>query len=200
MVVMAKDTLKNKVERLLRAPVIVSPLRVHGITLVETSAPKQTETTQRWKAGLSVEGLAATLRTKIEFSRSVAAEGQEFAAIDRDLARTYGLPPFLATHYTAAAAVVQKIQALAQRTEPQARDVFDLHHLFARPETAALLLNLEQRSSIPVAVDRAVEISFDDYAAQVVAYLDPAQAELFESRSAWDAMQEAVVSRLTELR
>jgi predicted nucleotidyltransferase component of viral defense system len=199
-VVMAKDTLKNKVERLLHAPVISSPLRVHGITIVDTSAPKQTDTTQRWKAGLRVEGLAATLRTKIEFSRRVAAEGQEFAAVDRDLARTYGLPPFLATHYTVAAAIVQKIQALAQRTEPQARDVFDLHHLFARPETAGLLLHHEQISSIPVAIERALEISFDDYTAQVVAYLDPAQAELFEARSAWDSMQEAVVSRLTELR
>lgn len=187
-------------ERLLRAPVLVSPLRAHGITIVETSAPTQTETTQRWKAGLHVEGLAATFRTKIEFSRRVAAEGQEFAAVDRDLARTYGLPPFLATHYTANAAIAQKIEALAQRTEPQARDVFDLNLLLARPETAALVLTDAQKASIPAALERVVEISFDDYAAKVVAYLDPVQAELFQARAAWHAMQEAVVSGLTELR
>ena len=39
-------------------------------------------------------------------------------------------------------------------------------------------------------------ISFDDYAAQVVSYLDPEQRELFESRDAWNAMQSSVVSSL----
>jgi hypothetical protein len=46
-VVIAKDTLKNKVERLLKSPALTAPLKMHGLTIVETSAPKQTETTQR---------------------------------------------------------------------------------------------------------------------------------------------------------
>src|ERR1051325_5828182 len=54
---MLAGTLKNKVERLLRAPIVEAPLRSHGVTIAEYSAPKQTETTQRWKIGLRGEGL-----------------------------------------------------------------------------------------------------------------------------------------------
>ena len=37
--------------------------------------------------------------------------------------------PFVFNHYTPSAAYRQKINALATRTQVQARDVFDLHHL-----------------------------------------------------------------------
>jgi predicted nucleotidyltransferase component of viral defense system len=198
-VVMGKGTLKNKVDRLLRAPSVTSPLAARGITLAEISLPKQTETTQRWKVGLRVERLGTPLRTKIEFSRRAAVIGGAYEAVSRDLARTYGLTPFLATHYTAGEAIAQKIRALAGRSEPQARDVFDLSHLLARPETRTMVLSTEPRSHVARAVERALGISFDEYASHVVAYLDPAQADLYAGRETWDAMQEAVVSRLTEL-
>ncbi len=48
---------------------VTSPLAAKGITVVETFTPTQTETTQRWTAGLRVAGLAVPVRTKIEFSR-----------------------------------------------------------------------------------------------------------------------------------
>jgi hypothetical protein len=44
--IVAKDTLRRKVDRLLASPAIASPLRSQGVEIVETSAPKQTETTQ----------------------------------------------------------------------------------------------------------------------------------------------------------
>jgi hypothetical protein len=196
---MAKETLKNKVERLLRAPAVARPLAARGITIADTSAAKQTETTQRWKAGLHVLGLSAPLRTKIEFSRRAVAKGGAFEAVDRDLARAYGLPPFLATHYGTHAAITQKILALAGRTEPQARDVFDLSHLLARPDSRGLVLSPEERKHVAGAKGRANAIMFDEYVAQVVAFLDPQQADLFADRAAWRLMQEAVVARLTEL-
>jgi hypothetical protein len=43
-------------------------------------------------------------------------------------------------------------------------------------------------------------IVFDEYAAQVVAFLDPDQQMLFEDRSAWDAMQGEVIQRLEALQ
>jgi len=43
----------------------------------------------------------------------------------------YELPPFMSSHYTPAAAFMQKIMTLATRRETQARDVFDLHLLIA---------------------------------------------------------------------
>lgn len=198
-VVLAKETLKNKVDRLLRSPLVLAPLKTRGVEVVDTSTPKQTDTTQRWKAGLRVSGLDVPIRTKIEFSRRDAFDGAAFEATHREVLRPYGLTPILATHYTTHAAITQKIHALAGRTEPQARDVFDLGHLLAQPDAEGLLLSDRQRLWIPGAMERAIGISFDEYVAKVVAYLDADQADLFRDRSAWDAMQEAVVSRLESL-
>jgi predicted nucleotidyltransferase component of viral defense system len=96
--------------------------------------------------------------------------------------------------------VAQKIHALAGRTEPQARDIFDLNLLLARPEAGTLILTDAERRWIDKAIEQAMSISFDDYASKVVAYLDPRQAALFEERSSWDAMQDSVISRLQGMR
>jgi predicted nucleotidyltransferase component of viral defense system len=199
-VVMSRDTLKNKVERLLRSPLVAAPLRTRGLEIVEISRPKQTDTTQRWKVGLATRGIDLPIRTKIEFSRRDAMAGAEFQAVDPDVLRPYGLTPFLATHYTTYAAVMQKIKALAGRGEPQARDVFDLNLLLARPEAHEIELLDAEKRWLDKAIDHALSLSFDEYASQVVAYLDPSQAELYEERASWDTMQEAVVSRLEALR
>lgn len=199
-VVLAKDTLKNKVERLLKSPMVTAPLKAHGLTLVETSAPKQTETTQRWKVGLQRAGDALPIRTKVEFSRRDGLEGAKFEAAEREVLRPYGLTPVLATHYTTAIATRQKVHALAARTEPQARDVFDLALLLARPEAADLPLDDAAKKWLDAAIDHAIAISFDEYASKVVAYLEPSHAELYAGREAWDALQEDVVARLAALR
>jgi hypothetical protein len=199
-VVIAKETLKNKVERLLRSPAVAAPLKAHGLTIVETSAPKQTETTQRWKVGLRREGDELPIRTKVEFSRRDAIEGTNFEATDREVLRPYGLTPVLAAHYTTAAATRQKIHALAARTDPQARDVFDLSLLFSRPDAAGLALDAAAKKWLTGAIDHAMGLSFDEYASNVVAFLEPGHAEVYADRSAWDAMQEDVALRLEALR
>jgi predicted nucleotidyltransferase component of viral defense system len=199
-VVIAKDTLKNKVERLLRSPIVVAPLKTKGIEITESSASKQTETTQRWKVGLRATGTSLPLRTKIEFSRRDAIRDVAFGGVNPEVLRPYGLTPFLATHYTTEAAITQKIHALAGRTEPQARDIFDLNLLLARPEAAQLSLLARQKQWLAPAIERATNTSFDEYRSKVVAYLEPSQVELYEDASAWDAMQTAVVSRLEALQ
>jgi len=199
-VVMAKETLKNKVERLLRAPLVAAPLKAKGIEISESSATKQTDTTQRWKIGLGTKSSSVPLRTKLEFSRRSAIEGAAFASVDPEVLRPYGLTPVLATHYTTRAAIVQKIQALAGRSEPQTRDVFDLNLLLARPEAVQLSLSEAQKRSLPLAIEHAQGMSFDDYRSKVVAYLDPSHVELHEDRSAWQSMQDAVISRLEALQ
>jgi cytochrome c1 len=141
-----------------------------------------------------------TVRTKIEFSRRDTMTGTAFEAVGADVLRPHGMTPFLATHYVTHTAIAQKIHALAGRTEPQARDVFDLNLLLARAESHEVTLLDGQKRWLADAIDRANSISFDDYTAKVVAYLDPAQAELYEDRSAWGTMQEAVVSRLEAWR
>jgi predicted nucleotidyltransferase component of viral defense system len=199
-VVIARETLKNKVERLLRSPAVTAPLKANGLTIVETSAPKQTETTQRWKLGLRREGEELSIRTKVEFSRRDAIEGAKFEAADREVLRPYGLTPVLAAHYTTGAAIRQKIHALAARAETQARDVFDLSLLLARADAAGLPLDAAAEKWLPEAIDHAMGLSFDEYASTVVAFLEPSHAELYRERAAWEAMQEDVVSRLEALR
>lgn len=199
-VVIAKDTLKNKVERLLKSPAVTAPLKTHGLTIVETSAPKQTETTQRWKVSLQRASDELPIRTKVEFSRRDDIKGAKFEAADREVLRPYGLTPVLASHYTTAFATRQKIHALAARTEPQARDVFDLALLLARPDAAELALDAAAKKWLDDAIDHAMAISFDEYVSKVVAYLEPSHAEVYADRSTWDAMQEDVVARLEMLR
>jgi predicted nucleotidyltransferase component of viral defense system len=195
-VVISKNTLKNKVERLLRSPLVTAPLKTREIQITEVSAPKQTDTTQRWKLGLRTSGIDVPIRTKIEFSRRDAMSGTTFGAVDSLVLEPHGLTPFLATHYATQSAIAQKVHALAGRSEPQARDVFDLNLLLARPDAREITLADTEKRWLAQAIDQAMSIPFDDYASKVVAYLDPNQAVLYGNRSSWNVMQEAVVSRL----
>ncbi len=195
-----RETLQNKVNRLLQSPLVTAPLKTLGMDVVDMSTPKQTDTTQRWKLGLRVRGVGVPLRTKIEFSRRDTIEGSAFERVDRGLLQPYGLTPFLATHYTAHAAIAQKIVALAGRSEPQARDVFDASHLFARADSVGVRLSPTQRRSVPAAIENASGVTYDGFRSKVVAFLDPEQADLFGSETVWNEMQDAVLARLAELR
>jgi hypothetical protein len=199
-VVIARETLKKKVDRLLDSPLVRAPLAAQGLSIVEASAPKQTDTTQRWKVGLKVEGSAVEVRTKIEFSRRDAIEGAELGATDGALARSYGLGPVLANHYACPAAIGQKVRALAGRAEPQARDVFDLSVLFARPDAARVVLDRATKGQLPVAIENAMSIGYDEHVSKVVAYLDPDHAPPYEGQAAFRLMQDTVVAELERLR
>ena len=196
----AKETLRNKVERVLSGPALRAPLRSAGIEVAEISAPKQTNTTQRWKVGLMVRGSSVPLRTKIEFSHRRAIDGEVFGATPLSVTRAYGMTAVLATHYGLRAAVAQKVHALAERSEPQSRDVFDLAHLFARATAKQVALTSEEKAWLHPAIEHALAMSYDDYASKVVAYLDPEHSAPFEPRDAWDVMQESVASSLEALR
>jgi len=113
-------TLKERVTKILAGPALVLPLRSRGIAIVETSAPKQTET-QRWKVSLAAEGRALPLHTKIEFSRRKTAEESRVEPVAASVLAEYGLMPLLAPHYPLVAAIRQKSGALIHRSTVQAR-------------------------------------------------------------------------------
>jgi len=123
---------RDRVRELLASRPFLQILEARGVALDRVSEPKQTDTTQRWKVGLRVMGVAAPLPTKIECSRRGLENGVELGSVDPLVARGHRLPPFMVSHYAAATALRQKVGALAGRKEMQARDVFDLHHLLAR--------------------------------------------------------------------
>ena len=90
----------------------------------------------------------------------------------------------------------QKVKALADRREVQARDVFDLGIVLI-PRVGGRSEELRSvRPSLEEAMNRAMTLTYAEYKAQVVAYLHPDHAEPLGSSEAWEAMQLQVVEFL----
>jgi hypothetical protein len=188
--------LKDRMTKLLSGPALTLNLRNRGIEVASSSAPKQTETTQRWKIALAVQGLALPQPTKIEFSRRATTEEAVLEAIAPSVLAEHQAIAFLAPHYPLGPAVRQKVRALADRREVQARDVFDLGAVLI-PRTGGETSVLQaDRSAIKAAMERAMSVSYADYKSQVVSYLHPDYRESMGSPEAWDAFQLKVVEYL----
>jgi hypothetical protein len=125
-------------------------------------------------------------------------EGVSLGAVEPELIRRYKMYPVLVQHYDAGAAFAQKVSALAARTEPQARDIFDLK-LLVDAGAAAGPLRKKQLEQLPRAIENAMSISFEDFVGQVVAYLEPEHQADFSTRAAWEMLQEHVVDTLQGL-
>jgi hypothetical protein len=189
----------EKVSATLSGPALTLALRSRGIAITSVSAPKQTETTQRWKIGFSAEGHSVALHTRIEFSRRPTTEESKVEPIAASVLAAYQLMTFLAPHYPLAAALRQKVGALAGRSIVQARDVFDLGVLFAK--SGGKVDALEPiRSLLPKAIERAMDVSYAEFKSQVGSYLQPDHLDTYGSREAWDALQMRVVDLLEKAR
>jgi len=192
------DALRDRVDGILGSRTLQESLASSGVEILRTSAPKQTSTTQRWKAQLRSASNDLPLHTKIEFSRRGLADDSALEAVDPRLIRRYRLMPLLACHYLLPGAIRQKVRALVDRREVQARDVFDLSLLFANagddlPELGDLA------SRVPEAVARVLDLSYADSQGQAAAYLEPEHAASVGSVDAWEALQLQVISALEQL-
>ena len=196
--IVAKETLRKNVDKILAAPLLTRPLAAYGLAIQSASSPKQTDTTQRWKVALRAEGRSVPLQTKIEFSRRGDTDEFHLDPVDTALAHAYRMTPPLANHYLAPAAIRQKVRALAGRTEVQARDVFDLALLLARAGGKVAGAGTEMKTYAKAA-ERALAISYDAFTAQVVSYLAPDDAEPYASREAWEALQLQVVDAIEKV-
>ena len=170
-------------------------LKSRGIVLRGASAPKQTDTAQRWKMSLAGEGRSLPLHTKVEFSRRGTTEEAKVESVAAGVLADYQLMPLLAPHYPLDAAVRQKVSALVGRSAVQARDVFDLAVLFARAGHKIYGLR-PVRAQLPGAIERAMEVSYADFKSQVVSYFKPEHVDEYGTRQAWDALQSQVVESL----
>lgn len=189
--------LKDKVRAVLAARAFSQALAARSIDVEHVTEHKQTPTVQWWKFGLTVAGVARPLPTKIEFSHRGLDAGVEVNSIDRNVIGGYGLASFMASHYDRAAAVRQKVRALAGRTETQARDVFDLHHLLARGPLAAVLPGIDRRS-LALARERALTVDFAMFKGHVLAFLPPDEQATWDSASVWETVVLEVVNALEE--
>jgi len=125
------QTLRDRVRDVFRSRPFAQILETGGIFLDRVTEPKQTETTQRWKLSLRVETRRRPAPDKDRVFTSGLDDGVVFGSVDPSVIRAHRAPPLMLSHYDAPTALRQKIGALAGRRETQARDVFDVHHLFA---------------------------------------------------------------------
>ena len=190
-----EHALRDRVRGILASHPFGQLLEARGIAIEHVTEHKQTPTVQRWKFGLTSARHGPPLPTKIEFSRRGLDEGVEFGSVDPAIIARYRLVPFMVSHYGAAAAVEQKVRALAHRTETQARDVFDVHHLIAAgaPLTA---LRAVSRDDLAQARARACRIDFAIFKSQVLAYLAAEEQPRFGSADAWDTVVLEVLEAL----
>lgn len=198
----ARDTLKSNVRKILQSSSFLKPLATRGIEISAVSEPKQTDTTQRWKLLLRVKSRAIPLPTKIEFSRRSLGQTVQFEPVDSELIQAYGLYPIYTNHYAREIALHQKILALVQRTEIQARDVFDIDLLISPAENLATGKKSHKNITDDVlekAKMNALAISFRDFKSQVLAYLMPQYQPHYDQKR-WDQIVERVISFLERLK
>jgi predicted nucleotidyltransferase component of viral defense system len=169
-------------------------LRAYGIADLEVNDPdkaKHTATTQRFRVQLVTAG-GERLPSKVEFSRRTSATddaGTESAQVDSEIARRYQRLAFRCQHYGGRAAVVQKVLALAGRTVPQARDVFDLDILQRGGHTQGVRLHSTLgQAKCAAAIEKLGSLSFDDFVGQVLEFLDEEQRRELDSPVAWQTM------------
>ena len=190
------QTLKSKVDKILASLPLLKLLQGYGVTQISFSAPKQTETTQRWKIQLQTSNSELPLHTKIEFSRRADVTERELGSVGMRICQAYGLSPTRLSHYGHDAAVAQKVLALANRTLTQARDIFDLYHLLhiSKPQAAEY-----EPEVLAKAQEALASISFADYKSQVVNFMEIDQQEIYDSDDYWQTISNQVFQYLSEL-
>ena len=191
--------LEEKIDEVLASPATGLVLRSGGLAIDQVTKPKQTATTQRWEPWIAVSGRRVPLRTKIEFSHRDGDPRRILEAVPDRVVAPYALRAPTMQHYTADAAIEQKIRALARRAETQARDVFDLELLLRRHRDSTRPGQIESEV-LELALERALDLPFEAFRDQVVPFLDPETVQLYDDRTAWVQIQAFVSERLMELR
>jgi predicted nucleotidyltransferase component of viral defense system len=194
-------TLKKNGYKILQDAAFLRSLRVFDIDAIDVNDPakaKHTETTQRFGCSL-VRSSGVRLPTKVEFSRRADDPGNAAASepVDAAIALPYRKLAFRCRHYTGSAAIVQKIDALAGRTVPQARDVFDLGILIRGGHLdTAVAEDLLKDAPVRQAIACLMELHWDDFNGQVVEYLDDDSRDAFNKRDHWVTLQNLVYESL----
>jgi predicted nucleotidyltransferase component of viral defense system len=189
-----KTTLEKKINKILESTNFNRILQSKGIEIVRSTAVKQTETTQRWKVLLRDRTSTISIPTKIEFSRRRMDKYVAYAAVDRDVINQYSLYPIICNHYERDTAFLQKVNALINRTETQARDIFDLKWLLDQGANAKL--NEFSPGEIKLAIKNAEGMEYADFKGQVVAYLIDEYKQYYDSPEKWDEIRTQVITTL----
>lgn|SRR5574341_1183845 len=192
------DTLSERVMGILHSMTLLDALRTYGISRVippDLRVAKQTATVQRFKIHLLTPA-GADLFTKVEFSRRGLDMPVRTGGVTASILGAYRMPPLVLQHYGPEAAIRQKLRALLNRAEPQARDVFDLYTLSSQPEALSPEVWRLSGSGRSRTRETVLAISHAQYRDTVVDYLGPDDREMFGSAEMWDEIRLTVLSRL----
>ena len=192
------DALREKVGSILSGKPFKIILEVRGIAVEHVTEHKQTETTQRWKFGLTVPGQKEPVPTKIEFSRRGLEAGSVFESVSPEIIRLYELPPLMANHYPGPTVWRQKTGAILSRAASQARDVFDLHLLLETGLKPALGLTGKGEADLARIKENVLAVDFGQFKSQVISYLEPDLQPHYDSEETWDAMRWRIIEALGE--
>lgn len=192
-----KQTLENKINKILSSLTLLRLLQGYGVTKIDFTSPKQTQTTQRWKIQLHSTTSTLPLHTKIEFSRRQGEVSGQLDDISIRICRLHRLPPSRLSHYNIQEAIAQKIIALANRSLTQARDIFDLYHLLHLETPKKLTID---KNTLPKAQEALLSINFDDYKSQVVNFLEAEQQNTYGDKHYWTTLSTKVLIFLEELQ
>jgi hypothetical protein len=190
------NTLKKNGYKIINDESLKRKLRTYGIQdliVNDTSKAKQTETTQRFRLRL-IDKSGDEFPTKIEFSRHNRQKTNYSCLterIDTEIARRYNRLAYLARHYDASTALIQKIEALADRKEVQARDAFDIFILSIGGHT-----HYAPNSICKGVLDSALSalnlIEYKDYEGKVLEFLDQKAKEDFSGKARWKEIKKTV--------
>ncbi len=187
-------------DKVLEGAALASLVRQAGLEVVEVTNPKRTETTMRWKIGLARVGRAGVpIRTKIELSaRPGASQDIALERVPDAVVAPYGQMSPVLLHYEQTAAIEQKIAALALRGSTKARDVFDLD-LLLRRRTQRVASPPLRSEHADLAAGKARAISYPSFRSEVLPFLDPDVASLYQAEDVWDHMRDSVAARLERI-
>ena len=196
---LAVGTLSSHVNRLLDGPLLRQALASQRLEVARVAKPKQTPTTQRWKVTLRHLDTGREIPTKIEFSRRPAEGERGVDPVDAHLIQRYRLMPVLAPHYRVGTAFAQKVAALARREQVQSRDVFDLK-LLLDAGGAAQASSEQVRPWLETALANAQAVDYEQFAGQVVPYLDAEYQDYYAHPTVWNELRGSVVDALKSLQ
>ncbi len=189
-----RDVLQDRVRLILNSKPFSQILKVNGLSMVQWTEPKQTDTTQRWKLNLRADGFAALWPTKIEFSRRGMPGEPTFEPVDPEIIRAHQIAPIMASHYPMEIAYQQKVGALAGRALTQARDVFDLFWLIHSGAKTELPGHAQEGRR--KAQENAMAMTFATFKSQVLAYVSESHRQQYDSESVWETIQLTVAEAL----
>jgi len=191
--------LKDGVMSILSSSGLADTARSSGIESIrppDIAHAKQTETVQRFKVHL-ITTAGEDLATKIEFSRRGLDSPIRAEPVLPEILAAYRMAPLIVPHYTAGAAVRQKVQALLTRRQPEARDVFDLYLLSPQPEARALTLGDHfSADELRRAINRIDSIEYERYRDTVVGFLATDDQERYDQSEIWDQIRLVVIEMI----